>query len=128
MLIVDDDPDDRQIVQDALIEFKTERDYVLLENGDKLMEYLHSVDSGLPCLILLDLNMPGKDGRIALKEIKSNKNFQHIPIIVLTTSSLEKDREMSYALGANCFVTKPNSYTKLIEIMESIVKLWVEET
>lgn len=128
MLIVDDDPDDRQIVKDALLEFKNERDYVLLENGDKLMEYLHSVDSGLPCLILLDLNMPGKDGRIALKEIKSNKNFQHIPIIVLTTSSLEKDREISYALGANCFITKPNSYTKLIEIMESIVKLWVEET
>ena len=68
--------------------------------------------------------MPGKDGRDVLKEIKGNKELRGIPVIVLTTSSSEKDREASYELGANCFVTKPDSYRELVNITDSIARLW----
>jgi two-component system response regulator len=125
VLIVDDDADDRQIIQDAFLECNFGNGCVMLENGDKLIEYLHSSVDSLPSLIMLDLNMPGKDGRAALKEIKSDRVFQHIPIIVFTTSSGQKDRDICYEFGANCFITKPNSYNKLVGIVDSIAKLWI---
>ena len=79
-----------------------------------------------PSLILLDLNMPGKDGRDVLKEMKEKKDaLISIPIVVITTSFSEKDRETSYQLGGNCFVTKPDSYKELLELTDSIAKLWL---
>lgn len=124
--MVDDDPDDRQIVSDAFEEITTPTELTLMRNGNELMENLeNSTISSLPSLILLDLNMPGKDGREILKEVKGNKSLQQIPVIIFTTSSTDKDRENCYELGANCFVTKPSSYNILLETLESIVRLWL---
>lgn len=126
VFIVDDDPDDRQVILDAFLENNNvEIDYVFVENGDQLMEMLHGAsEESLPSLILLDLNMPGMLGLQALKEIKGNKTFGHIPTVILTTSMLDKDRNSSYALGANCFLRKPETYGELCELTQSIIKLW----
>ncbi|HEY4064586.1 MAG TPA: response regulator [Puia sp.] len=127
IFIVDDDPDDRQIILDAFLENSPQIDYVFIENAETLLENLYSDASDYPALILLDLNMPGMLGLQALKEIRSNKKFSQIPIIVLTTSTLNQDRKTSYELGASCFLRKPDSYGELVEITNSIVKLWLHE-
>lgn len=124
VLIVDDDPDDRESIRDAFLENKHHHNYTFIHDGNHLMEHLAITVENHPSLILLDLNMPGKDGRELLKELKTNKAFQPIPIIVFTTSSSEKDKTASYELGANCFITKPDSYTDLVEITDSIARLW----
>src|SRR5262249_41367657 len=125
--IVDDDPDDRQIILDAFLEKSPQIDYVFLENAESLMETLYAADAELPALILLDLNMPGMLGLHALKEIRSSRQFSQIPIIVLTTSTLHQDRKMSYELGASCFLRKPDSFVELVDITDCIVKLWLHE-
>jgi CheY-like chemotaxis protein len=127
IFIVDDDPDDRQIILDAFLENSPQIDYVFIENAETLLENLHSDESEYPALILLDLNMPGMLGLQALKEIRSNKKFSQIPIIVLTTSTLHQDRKTSYELGASCFLRKPDSYGELVNITNSILKLWLHE-
>ena len=125
VFIVDDDADDRESIRDAFLENKHNQEYVFMKSGDQLIDHLASIPKGAkPVVILLDLNMPGKDGRDVLKEIKGNKELRGIPVIVLTTSSSEKDREASYELGANCFVTKPDSYRELVNITDSIARLW----
>lgn len=126
VLIVDDDADDRESVRDAFLENKHHQNYIFIEDGSQLLDFLNKNEKGMrPSLIMLDLNMPGKDGRDTLKEIKSNKNFHHIPVVVFTTSASMTDMEISYSLGANCFITKPNTYSKLIDITNSIAKLWL---
>jgi len=126
IVIVDDDSDDRGLIKDAFLENNADKEFVLLENADLLLEFLKTAaDSELPSLILLDLNMPGKDGREALKELKKDSRCRHIPVIVFSTSSLDKDRIVSYELGANCFLTKPSSYQEMIYLTDAIVKLWV---
>ncbi|HEV7620613.1 MAG TPA: response regulator [Flavisolibacter sp.] len=126
ILIVDDDADDREIIKDAFLSSSDNQEYTFIENGDKLLEYLHGLpDDKLPSLILLDLNMPGKDGRESLKEIKANKRFQCIPTLVFTTSSSQRDMKISYELGANCFITKPDTFNKLVELAKSISRLWL---
>lgn len=126
--IVDDDADDREIIKDAFAASGKSAECILLENGDALIDFLTSSPaSGLPSLIMLDLNMPGKDGREALKDIKSNNLLQTIPIIVFTTSSSSKDEQVVYELGANCFITKPDTFNKLVDLTQSIIKLWLPE-
>ncbi len=127
ILIVDDDADDREILRDAFMTQNDQPHYVFLENGDALLDYLGENVETLPSLILMDLNMPGKDGREALKEIKSNQKLQHIPTVVFTTSSSQRDKQMSYSLGANCFVTKPDTFNKLVELASSISRLWLQD-
>jgi len=127
IFIVDDDPDDRQIILDAFLETSPQIDYVFIENAEILLQNLYSEDAEFPALILLDLNMPGMLGLQALKEIRNNKKFSQIPVIVLTTSTLHQDRRASYELGASCFVRKPDSFGELIDITGSIVKLWLHE-
>src|SRR5580693_7140416 len=111
--IVDDDPDDRQIILDAFLENDSEIDYAFIESAEQLLENLNTDAANHPNLILLDLNMPGILGLQALKEIRGNKVFSQIPIIVLTTSTLTKDRKSSYEMGASCFLTKPDAYASL---------------
>jgi CheY-like chemotaxis protein len=125
--IVDDDPDDRQIILDAFLEKSPQIDYVFIENAEILLQNLYREDAEFPALILLDLNMPGMLGLQALKEIRNNKKFSQIPIIVLTTSTLHQDRKTSYELGACCFLRKPDSFIDLVDITDSIVKLWLHE-
>ncbi|HYE53199.1 MAG TPA: response regulator [Chitinophagaceae bacterium] len=126
ILIVDDDPDDRESIREAFLENKYHHEYIFLSTGEDLLNYLHEKNAdALSTVILLDLNMPGMDGRDALKHIKNHNRFRHIPTIILTTSSSHSDRQASYALGANCFVTKPDTFTKLVDITDSIAKLWI---
>jgi CheY-like chemotaxis protein len=129
VFIVDDDPDDRESIRDAFVANKHNNyDFVFMHNGEQLLQHLNAKKQDhLSSLILLDLNMPGKNGQDVLKEIKSNSLLQPIPVVVLTTSSSEKDRETSYELGANCFVTKPDSYKGLMEVTDSIARLWMEQ-
>ena len=125
VFIVDDDPDDRQIILDSFLENTALIDYVFIENGEQLMDTLNSAGPGeLPSLILLDLNMPGLPGLQALKEIKTHQDFRHIPTIVLTTSRLQKDQDLSYKFGANCFLQKPETYGELVNIAHSVIQLW----
>jgi CheY-like chemotaxis protein len=128
IFIVDDDPDDRQIILDAFLEHTNMLDYVFLEDGKELLETLASSEvNDYPSLIILDLNMPGMLGLQVLKEIRSNSGYSHIPIIVMTTSDLNTDRKHSYELGANCFLTKPKLYTELIKLTQSISTIWLED-
>ncbi|MBS1565900.1 MAG: response regulator [Bacteroidetes bacterium] len=127
VFIVDDDPDDRQIILDSFLENTAQIDYIFIENGEQLMNTLHQAGPDeLPALILLDLNMPGLPGLQALKQIKNHSQFRDIPTIVLTTSQLEKDQDLSYKFGANCFVQKPGTYTELVNITHSILRLWFQ--
>ncbi|RYF84907.1 MAG: response regulator [Chitinophagaceae bacterium] len=127
ILIVDDDADDREIIRDAFQTTLDDQDYIFIENGDRLLDYLvENHEANTPSLIMLDLNMPGKDGRETLKEIKTDNRFQHIPTIVFTTSSSHRDKQTVYDLGANCFITKPDTFNKLIDLTASISKLWLQ--
>ncbi|RYZ23509.1 MAG: response regulator [Chitinophagaceae bacterium] len=124
--IVDDDADDREILRDAFNGSREGDSYLFLENGDALMAALEGRKAGeLPALIMLDLNMPGKDGREALREIKSHEQFHRVPIVVFTTSSSDRDRNHCYGLGANCFVTKPDTFNKLVELAGHVQALWL---
>lgn len=126
IFIVDDDPDDRQLILDAFLENNSAIDYVFIEDGMQLMDTLHATEpENYPTLILLDLNMPGMMGLLVLKEIRENKNFSHIPTIILTTSTFAQDESSSYKLGASCFLKKPQSYKELLEISASIIRLWL---
>ena len=129
ILIVDDDTDDREIIRDAFMSnHKDHREYVFMENGEKLMDYIEEADNdSMPALIMLDLNMPGKDGREVLKEIKSSERFRQIPTIVFTTSGSQKDKQTAYDLGANCFITKPDTFNKLVELTNSIMLIWLPD-
>ena len=127
IVIVDDDADDREIIRDAFVSSIEEQDYIFMENGDRLLEYLEQeTEAAIPSLIMLDLNMPGKDGRETLKEIKTNDKYQHIPTIVFTTSSSYRDKQTVYDMGANCFITKPDTFNKLVDLTNCISKLWLQ--
>lgn len=133
ILVAHDDPDDRQMTKEAIEENYLLNDLRFVEDGEELMNYLYRRDgfknhetSPRPGLRLLDLNMPKKDGREALKEIKSDPFLKRIPVIVLTTSKTEEDILSTYNLGVNCFITKPVSFKDLIEVTKSIGQYWFE--
>ena len=123
--IVDDDSDDRQIILDAFLENKYLGDYAFIESGDKLLENLQDPTALFPSLIMLDLNIPGIMGLQILQEIRSQRQYSHIPIIILTTSSLHMDRKLAYEYGANSFLRKPNSFPQLVVLADAILKLWL---
>lgn len=133
ILLADDDEEDRMFIQDALEESRLLNDLYCVEDGEELMDYLHRrgayappVEAPRPGLILLDLNMPRKDGREALAEIKQAPSLRQIPIIVLTTSKAEEDLFRSYDLGVNSFITKPVTFEGLVEVMRTIGRYWIE--
>lgn len=133
ILMADDDPDDRLLVQDAFDEIRLANPLVFVEDGIELMDYLHRngayahlAGTPLPGLILLDLNMPKKDGREALREIKQDPALRTIPIVVLTTSSAEEDILRTYDLGTNSFIVKPVTFEKLVEIIRKVTQYWLE--
>ena len=133
ILMADDDEDDRRAVAKAWKTSRAANPIEFVNNGEELMDYLHRRRqfSGLatwtrPGLILLDLNMPKKDGREALKEIKADPELRQIPVIVLTTSKAEEDVYRTYDLGANSFITKPVTFTSLVELIQAIGKYWIE--
>ena len=133
ILIAEDDPDDSQWIKEALIEAHGTADMRIVVDGEELMDFLYNrakykTTSTLsyPGLILLDLNMPKKDGREALKEIKTDPRLRHIPVIILTTSKSEEDIFRTYNLGANSVILKPVTYSGLIDIMRSLTQYWLE--
>ena len=133
ILMADDDPDDRDFARIAMKESRLVNELRFVEDGEELLDYLHRrgrytepKDSPRPGLILLDLNMPRKDGREALREIKSEPLLRLIPIVVLTTSKAEEDVLRSYDLGANCFITKPVTFEGLVEVMKVLDKHWLQ--
>ena len=133
ILMADDDEDDRMFAQDALVEARLANHIDFVEDGEELMDYLRhrgKYDNGngptRPGLILLDLNMPRKDGREALKEIKADPNLRQIPVVVLTTSKAQEDIFRTYDLGVSSFITKPVSFEGLVDIMKTLSKYWFE--
>jgi CheY-like chemotaxis protein len=130
ILLADDDEDDRFLTREAFRQHFPASEVSFVEDGEDLMDYLTfggryvGAKHGLPELILLDLNMPRKDGREALREIKASENLRHIPIIILTTSDAGEDIEKSYFNGANSFITKPNSFQRLSEVSQAIGQYW----
>lgn len=133
VLLADDDEDDRFFALEALKENRYITDVRTVNDGEELMDYLlrrgnysDPQSSPRPALILLDLNMPKKDGREALQEIKSTPGFQKIPIIVLTTSQSEEDIHQSYELGVNSYITKPVSFDGLVNVMKALGQYWFE--
>ena len=133
ILLADDDEEDRMLAADALAESRVVNDFRFVEDGDELLDYLYhrgrysdAEQFPTPGLILLDLNMPRKDGREALREIKANPDLRRIPIVVLTTSKAEEDIYRTYDLGANSFITKPVSFEGLVRVMRDIRRYWIE--
>ncbi len=133
ILMADDDADDREFTRTAMQESRLANELRFVEDGEELLDYLlrrgrytDPKDSPRPGLILLDLNMPRKDGREALREIKSDPGLKHIPIVVLTTSKAEEDVLRIYNLGANCFITKPVTFEGLVEVVKVLDKHWLQ--
>jgi|WetSurMetagenome_2_1015567.scaffolds.fasta_scaffold39133_3 CheY-like chemotaxis protein len=131
VLMADDDEEDCYLASEAFLNSGARAGFHHVQDGAVLMEYLKgrlcSDPEGLPDLILLDLNMPGKDGRETLQEIRSNPALHSIPIVILTTSYEEKDIEFSMKAGADSFMTKPATFTEWEEKMKSLVKCWLED-
>jgi CheY-like chemotaxis protein len=133
ILMADDDADDRLLAKEALEESHLANALYFVEDGEELMQYLRREGrfsdpllSPRPGLILLDLHMPKKDGREALKEIKSDALLREIPIVVLTTSKAEEDVYRTYSLGVNSFITKPVSFEGMVEIMKTLTHYWFQ--
>lgn len=133
ILIADDDREDCEIIRDAFRESKLLNVLQFVHNGEELLNYLNHKGNyedtekyPTPGLILLDLNMPRKDGREALQEIKSNPDFRQIPVVVLTTSQAEEDIYKTYNLGVNSFITKPVAFHSLVEVLREIGHYWFQ--
>lgn len=128
VVVADDDADDRLMIREAFEEAALPVELRFVEDGEQLMDLLQRRgafrESPSPDLILLDLNMPRKDGREALHEIKSDPTFQQIPVVVLTTSQQEEDVQRSYQLGANSFIIKPVTFDGLVEAMRAVGEYW----
>ncbi len=121
--MVDDDPEDREFSNQVFSHHAQNVQCIKYENGTKLLHQLNTQNENYPGIILLDLNMPGISGRQVLPELKSNSSLKHIPVLIFTTSYLIADKKMAYELGANCFLTKPSSQGKLLEMAKSILTL-----
>jgi CheY-like chemotaxis protein len=133
ILMADDDPDDRLLAKKALDDYRMSNKIRFVEDGEELMDYLRQKGrysepdtAPEPGLILLDLNMPKKDGREALAEIKSDPQLRHIPVVILTTSKAEEDIFRSYDLGVNSYITKPVSFQGLAEALRMLSQYWFE--
>jgi CheY-like chemotaxis protein len=133
ILMADDDPDDRELTRDALAESRLANDLRFVQDGVELMDYLrhrgayaNGASSPRPGVILLDLNMPRKDGREALREIKADPDLHAIPVVVLTTSRAEEDIARSYELGANSFISKPVTFDGLVSVMRGLGQYWFD--
>lgn len=133
ILIAEDDPDDRLIIKDAFEEAGVRQVIHYVEDGQELMDYLclrgkyswpsHALRPGI---ILLDLNMPKKNGQEALREIKSDPNLKRIPVVVMTTSKRVEDIGLLYDLGANSYIQKPTDFASFVMIVKTVSRYWFE--
>lgn len=125
ILVADDDQEDCQLIQDALKESRLLNPLQFVGDGEALLKILNEA-AELPGLILLDLNMPKKDGREALMEIKLDPRLKRIPVVILTTSSAEEDIYRTYNLGVNSFITKPVTFSSLVAVLKDVAHYWFE--
>src|SRR5262245_5713317 len=133
ILMADDDPDDRQLTLEAFQESRLSNDLRFVEDGEELLDYLYRRGKYTdpetcprPSIILLDLNMPKKDGREALQIIRSDPQLRPIRVIVLTTSKAEEDVLRSYDLSASSYITKPVTFEALVEVIRALGRYWLE--
>lgn len=133
ILLAEDDEDDYLLIRDALKESRVSNDIHWVRDGEELLHYLHreggyadQKESPKPGIILLDLNMPKKDGREALREIKSHQALRNIPVVVLTTSKSDEDIIRSYGLGVNSYIRKPVRFDDFVEVIKTLGKYWFE--
>jgi CheY-like chemotaxis protein len=134
ILMADDDEEDCELTRDALQDARLANEMRFVYDGQELLDYLRregaysdaSLDAPRPGIILLDLNMPKKDGREALAEIKADESLRRIPVVVLTTSKDEEDVLRTYDLGVNSFITKPVTFAGLVEVMRTWTRYWLE--
>jgi CheY-like chemotaxis protein len=134
ILMADDDADDRELARDALQDERLAERMRFVVDGQDLLDYLRHAGAYAgaprkaprPSIILLDLNMPRKDGREALAEIKRDDSLRWIPVVVLTTSNDEQDIRNAYEMGASSFITKPVTHAKLADVMKTVATYWAE--
>lgn len=130
ILLADDDEDDRMMTRDAFQRHRLANAFHTVNDGEELMDFLYRrgphANAPRPGLILLDLNMPRKDGREALQEIKADPELRRIPIVILTTSREEEDILKTYDLGANSFITKPVGFESMVKIVDTLGTYWFQ--
>ena len=132
ILIADDDADDRMFLEQAMRQNGYSQGIQFVNDGEELMDYLYrkgefnNQNAPWPSMLILDLNMPRKNGFQALLEIKENPKLRRLPVIVMTTSSAEEDVLKTYNLGVNSFVTKPFNYNRLVEIVGTLKAYWMD--
>jgi two-component system response regulator len=133
ILMADDDPDDRQLTREAFEENHLANDLRFVEDGEELLDYVNRrgkyadpANAPWPSIILLDLNMPRKDGREALQELKADPRFRAIRVVIMTTSKAEEDVLRSYNLSAASYITKPVTFERLVEVIQTLGKYWLE--
>jgi CheY-like chemotaxis protein len=129
ILLVEDSPSDTELTLEALRDFKVRNHVNVVEDGVQAMEFLRRqgphAKAPRPDLIMLDLNLPRKDGREVLAEIKGDGDLKTIPIVVLTTSRADQDILRSYQLNANCYINKPVDFNQFLEVVRSIESFWL---
>ena len=129
ILLVEDSPSDTDLTVEALASAKVCNRLNIVEDGVQAMEFLRRegqyAQAPRPDLILLDLNLPRKDGRQVLEEIRADEKLTAIPVVVLTTSEAEQDVLRAYALHANCYITKPVNFPQFLEVIEAIEGFWL---
>jgi len=130
ILMAEDDVEDQMLIREALDASELSHDLVIVDNGEELIDYLNQAgkysEVSLPGIVLLDLNMPRKNGHEALTEIKADPKLRRIPIIVLTTSDAEEDIKSTYDMGVSSYICKPVSFDKLVELVNTLGRYWFE--
>ncbi|HVM48929.1 MAG TPA: response regulator [Candidatus Acidoferrum sp.] len=129
ILLIEDSPSDADFTREALKDFKTRNNVSVVEDGEQALQFLRRKapfrEAPRPDLILLDLNLPRKDGKEVLAEIKYDEGLKTIPIVVLTTSQAEQDVLRAYQLNANCYIIKPVEFGQFLEVVRSIESFWL---
>ena len=129
IMLVEDNPGDAELILDFLEQCKVKNEVQWLQDGEAAMAFLHRegeyANKPMPDLILLDLNLPRKDGREVLSDIKGDPKLKHIPVVILTSSKSEEDIVRSYQLQANCDITKPVDIEQFVNVVRAIDELWL---
>ena len=130
ILMAEDDIEDQMLIREALVESDISHNLIIVNDGEELVDYLNQrgeySNACLPSIVLLDLNMPRKNGHEALEEIKANPSLRRIPIIVLTTSDSEEDIKSTYDMGISSYICKPVTFKKLVDLVNTLGHYWFE--
>lgn len=130
ILLVEDNPADARLIEEVFKDTNVKNRIFVVKDGVEAMDFLYNennyVDAPRPEIILLDLNLPRKDGREVLKEVKANEDLKSIPIVILTTSSAKEDVIRTYNNHANCYITKPVDFDQFLQVINAIEDFWLK--